>query len=169
MNVRIAGISHESVTDGPGVRSVLFFQGCFHACAGCHNPQTWDPAGGTEYRVEELIDTFRITPLLSGFTFSGGEPFLQPLAAVKIAEFVKSRGLNLWIYTGFPWEELTQDLEKPGYRKLIGLADAIVDGPFRKELRDLSLPYRGSSNQRILAPRSSLEQHKIVLWNDCNV
>lgn len=165
MNVRIAGISPESVTDGPGLRAVLFFQGCTHACAGCHNPQTWDPTGGTESNVEELIGTFRITPLISGFTFSGGEPFLQAPAAAQIADFVKSRGLNLWVYTGFPWEELIRDLEKPGYRELIELADAIVDGPFRKELRDLSLPYRGSSNQRILAPRPSLEQKQVVLWN----
>lgn len=165
MIVRIAGISHESVSDGPGLRSVIFFQGCHHACPGCHNPQTWDVNGGEEIEVEDLIRRFRITPLLSGFTFSGGEPFLQPEAASCIAEYVKSKGLNLWVYTGYTWEALLTHLAEPGFQNLIRLADEIVEGPYRKELRDLSLPYRGSSNQRILLPEPSLKQRQAVLWS----
>jgi len=170
MKVQIAGVAQESVTDGPGVRSVIFFQGCPHACPGCHNPQTWDPAGGREYDCETLLKTLVLTPLLSGVTLSGGEPFLQAEAAARIAKFVKSGGIsslrmNVWVYTGFVWEQLLRDADKPGYRSLISLADAIVDGPYRKDLRDLSLPYRGSSNQRILLPGLSLEQGRAVPWN----
>jgi anaerobic ribonucleoside-triphosphate reductase activating protein len=166
MNVRIAGISPGSVTGGPGLLAVLFFQGCTYACAGCHTPQTWDQAGGTASDVMELLGIFRIPSQLSGCSLSGDEPFLQAPVTAKIAELVRSHGLNLWVYMGFPWEVLIQNLVEPGYRKMIGLADAIVEGPFRKELRDLSLPSRGSSNHRILAPRSSLEQQKIVLLNN---
>lgn len=166
MIVRIAGISHESVTDGPGLRTVIFFQGCHHACPGCHNPQTWDDAGGEAVELEDLIRRFRITPLLSGFTFSGGEPFLQAEAAVNIAEYVKSKGLSLWVYTGYTWDELLTHLAQPGFQDLIHLADVIVEGPYRKELRDLSLPYRGSSNQRILLPEPSLKQGQVVLWSE---
>jgi anaerobic ribonucleoside-triphosphate reductase activating protein len=166
VKVHIAGIRHESVTDGPGLRSVLFFQGCLHACPGCHNPQTWDVHGGEEFEVEDLIQNFQITPLLSGFTLSGGEPFLQPQAAARIAEYVKSKGMNLWVYTGYSWEELLCHLDEPGYRDLIRWADVIVDGPYRKELRDLSLPYRGSSNQRFLLPQASLDQTQVVLWQN---
>lgn len=164
MIVRIAGINHESVTDGPGLRTVIFFQGCHHACPGCHNPQTWDAAGGEEVALNDLIRCFRITPLLSGFTFSGGEPFLQAETAAYIAEYVKSKGLNLWVYTGYTWEQLMTRLIEPGFQDLIHLADVIVEGPYQQELRDLSLPYRGSSNQRILLAKASLRQKRVVLW-----
>jgi len=166
MIVRIAGFSQESVTDGPGLCSVLFFQGCHHACTGCHNPQSWGINKGEEIEIEDLIQRFQFTPLLSGFTFSGGEPFLQPEAAACIAEYVKSKELNLWIYTGYTWEELLSHLPEPGFQKLIRLADGIVEGPYRKELRDLSLPYRGSSNQRIILPEASLRQKQVVLWSE---
>ncbi len=166
MKVRIAGIADESVTDGAGLRLTLFFQGCPHACPGCHNPQTWSFAGGQEFDVDELIPTLRITPLLSGVTFSGGEPFAQAEAAARIAGYVKSRQLNLWVYTGYVWEELLTDIEKPGYRELICFADVIVDGPYKKELRSLALPYRGSTNQRIILVKQSLQQNGAAMIYD---
>ena len=76
--IRVAGIVLESVTDGPGIRLALFCQGCHHNCPGCHNPETHDPAGGREMTVEEITALYNSDPLLSGITFSGGEPFLQP-------------------------------------------------------------------------------------------
>lgn len=166
MKVRIAGVTDESVTDGPGLRLTLFFQGCPHACPGCHNPQTWSFSGGQEFDVDVLISTLYITPLLSGVTFSGGEPFAQAEAAARIAAFVKSRSLNLWVYTGYVWEKLLTDIEKPGYRELIDFADIIVDGPYKKELRSLTLPYRGSTNQRIIWVKQSLEQNGAAMIYD---
>ncbi|HYH04502.1 MAG TPA: 4Fe-4S cluster-binding domain-containing protein, partial [Bacillota bacterium] len=84
MKLRIAGIAHESVVDGPGIRTSVFFQGCLHACPGCHNPQTWSRDGGSEYTVAELLTELKLTPLISGVTFSGGEPFLQAKAAAGL-------------------------------------------------------------------------------------
>lgn len=164
MRARMAGMIRESVTDGPGLRTTLFFQGCPHACPGCHNPQTWSFSGGQEYDLSELIATLQITPLLSGVTFSGGEPFVQAEAAAFIAEYVKSRNLNLWVYTGFIWEKLLLDVDRPGYRELINLADVIVDGPYQEKRRNLTLPFRGSQNQRIIQVRQSLEQNRVVKW-----
>ena len=164
MKVRIAGITHESVTDGPGIRSVLFFQGCPHGCSGCHNPQTWSFAGGEELEVAQVISSMRLTPLLSGFTFSGGEPFVQAPAVAELASYVKSRQLSLWIYTGYVWEQLLADINKAVYRDLLALADVIVDGPYQKEFRRLGLPYRGSQNQRIIMVAESLQSGKPVEW-----
>lgn len=164
MKVRIAGIAHESVVDGPGIRTTVFFQGCLHACPGCHNPQTWRLDGGREYQVDELLNQLKLTPLISGVTFSGGEPFLQAKAAAALGAAIKKRGLNLWVYSGFVWEDLLAKVDQPGYRKLIGLADVIVDGPYRQEERRLSVPFRGSSNQRLILVKEALETGKIVEW-----
>lgn len=164
MKVRMAGIYNESLTDGPGLRITIFFQGCPHACPGCHNPKTWDFSGGQEYDLHEWIGSLQITPILSGVTFSGGEPFAQAEAAAYIAKFIKSQRLNLWVYSGYLWEELLMNIDKPGYRDLINLADVLVDGPFQKELRNLDLPYRGSANQRIILVRQSLVQDCVIEW-----
>lgn len=166
MKVRIAGISAESVTDGPGVRLVVFFQGCPHACTGCHNPETWAVNGGKAYETADLMERLPLTPILSGLTFSGGDPFVQAPAAAQIAGLVKARSLNLWVYTGYVWEDLLSKKDKPGVMDLISLADVIVDGPFQEVKRDLSLVYRGSSNQRFIDVRSSLAQKRVVLWAD---
>ncbi|HEY8464515.1 MAG TPA: anaerobic ribonucleoside-triphosphate reductase activating protein [Bacillota bacterium] len=162
--LRIAGITHESVVDGPGLRITIFFQGCQHACPGCHNPQTWSIQGGTEYRLAELIPQLKITPLITGVTFSGGEPFLQAEAGAELGEILKTSGLGLWVYTGFTWEELLDNLQNPGYRKLLAVADVVVDGPYREDLKRNSLPFRGSANQRLILVRESLAEGKIIEW-----
>ena len=99
--MRLAGIVHESISDGPGIRIVIFFQGCPHACQGCHNPHTWDAMGGSEIDTTELLAGLRFSPLISGVTLSGGEPFAQAEAAVTLAQAAKARGLNLWVYSGY--------------------------------------------------------------------
>jgi|YNPMSStandDraft_2_1061718.scaffolds.fasta_scaffold00091_22 anaerobic ribonucleoside-triphosphate reductase activating protein len=164
MKVRIAGLIHESVTDGPGIRSTLFFQGCPHRCVGCHNPQTWSFAGGREMDTEEVVRMFRITPLLAGVTFSGGEPFAQAEAAAVIAGKIKTHPMNLWVYTGYTWEELLKNREAPGFMDLINLVDVIVDGAFIESLKSSHLPYRGSENQRIILVKESLSRNQVVLW-----
>jgi len=162
MQVRIAGIIHESVTDGPGVRSVVFFQGCQRACPGCHNPHTWKLDGGEQTDTQQVMARLKITPLISGITLSGGEPFLQAEAAAEIAQFARSAGLDVWVFTGNTWEDLLAGLDKPGYRELVEAADVIVDGPYQQDLRDLSLAYRGSRNQRIIRVRESLEAAQVM-------
>jgi anaerobic ribonucleoside-triphosphate reductase activating protein len=164
MKVQIAGIVHESIVDGPGVRTTVFFQGCPHGCAGCHNPQTWNPAGGTAYCVSELIARLQPNPLEKGLTFSGGEPFCQAEQAALLGANFKTQGLGLWVYTGFLWEELLADLARPGYRELLQLADVIVDGPFRQDLKKLGLVFRGSANQRLIKVSESMAAGQVVEW-----
>ena len=147
--LRIAGTNPESVVDGPGLRYVLFVQGCPRSCPGCHNPQTQCLNGGYFRKASEILDEIRCNPLLSGVTFSGGEPFLQAEQLVPIARECHRLGLDVMTYSGWTFEELVA-ANKPAWNQLIAESDVIVDGPYRQELRSLQTPYRGSSNQRLV-------------------
>jgi anaerobic ribonucleoside-triphosphate reductase activating protein len=167
MKVRLAGIIEESITDGPGLRIILFFQGCDHRCPGCHNPQTWSHQAGTEYELNKLLDQLQDTPLIKGVTLSGGDPFYQPVAAAYIAREFHSRGKDVWAYTGFLWEDLLGERD-PAILDLVHQCDVIVDGPFIQSKRRLNLHYRGSLNQRLIAVRESLQKGGIVEWAPSN-
>ena len=163
MELRIAGTISESVVDGPGYRFVVFTQGCKHFCPGCHNPHTWDPAGGTSVRVGELLEPIKNAKLLKGVTITGGEPFLQPAPLALFASEVKKMGLNVITYSGYTWEKLlTMSRDKPDIEELLLVSDYLVDGPFVLAKKDLELPFRGSSNQRILDVTQSLQAGKPV-------
>lgn len=151
--IRIASVAHDSIVDGPGLRYVLFTQGCPHHCKGCHNPATHDPSGGMLMTGGEILSDIDRNPLLTGVTFSGGEPMLQVLALLPLAEAIRARRKSLWIYTGYLWEEL---LDVPEYRALLETADVVVDGPFIESRKNLLLPFRGSENQRIIDVAKSL-------------
>ncbi len=161
--LRIAGIQQDSIVDGPGIRCVIFTQGCPHRCPGCHNPQTHDPEGGREADVQEILTQIAGNPLASGVTFSGGEPFVQAKALVPVAEGVKKMGKHLMIYTGYLYEQLANSHE-PEVQRLLMLADVLVDGPFMMEERDLTLPYRGSANQRVIDLEKTRERGEVVLF-----
>lgn len=151
--LRLSGIVEESIVDGPGLRLVLFTQGCPHGCKGCHNPETHDPEGGFVRHVEEILAQYDENPLLDGVTFSGGEPFLQAGALCAVAEKVRARGGDVITYTGYTYEALLARTERgaePDAARLLELTDLLVDGPYVEALRDLELPFRGSSNQRLL-------------------
>nr|WP_073166276.1 anaerobic ribonucleoside-triphosphate reductase activating protein [Desulfofundulus australicus] len=154
---------YESVVDGPGLRDVLFVQGCPHRCSGCQNPGSWDFGGGTEVDIANVLVSLPSSPLVSGITFSGGEPFCQAAALVEVAQHIKSLGLNLWIYTGYTWEELLAHPD-PAVKRLLALTDVVVDGRFVQAEADLSLPFRGSRNQRPIDVRKSLGTGRVVLW-----
>lgn len=163
MELRIAGIVSESVVDGPGYRFVVFAQGCRHACPGCHNPHTWDPLGGTAIRVADLLEKIKNTKLLKGITITGGEPFLQPAPLALLARKVKELGLDVITYTGYTWEELIAlARDKADIKELLLVSDYLVDGPFILSKRDLELPFRGSSNQRILDLSQSIQAGRPV-------
>lgn len=147
--LRISGIIEESIVDGPGMRYVVFTQGCPHHCKGCHNPQTHAFDGGKIVDIEEIFEAFCENPLLSGITFSGGEPFCQPKALYELAMKVKKKGKTVMIYSGYTLEQL-EEMKDVWVQKLLSAADILVDGPYVEELRDLTLKFRGSSNQRIL-------------------
>ncbi|MDL2263266.1 anaerobic ribonucleoside-triphosphate reductase activating protein [Synergistaceae bacterium OttesenSCG-928-I11] len=150
---RLSGIIPESIVDGPGIRYVVFTQGCPHRCPGCHNPGTHDPEGGYERSTDELIADFEKNfdenPLLDGVTISGGEPMIYARELLPFARAVKESGLNLWIYTGYTIEELCAR-EDADEIALLEAADALVDGRFVLELRTLGVRFIGSSNQRII-------------------
>ena len=159
--MRIANFIQDSVVDGPGLRFVLFTQGCPHHCPGCHNPETHDFAGGSEYSTDEIIAALLRNPLTDGITFSGGEPFSQPGDCAVIAKAAKAHGLNVWAYTGFTLESLLQDT-RPGMQDFLTLCDVLIDGPFLLAERSLMLKWRGSKNQRVLdVPKSLAAGHAV--------
>ena len=160
LTIRLAGVVDDSIVDGPGIRFTIFTQGCFHNCPGCHNPQTHDPNLGYDESVDNLISRLDINPLLSGVTFSGGEPFLQPHPLAVIAKEAHKRGLNVISYTGYLYENLLKDEEK---MELLKEVDYLIDGPFILALRDLELKYAGSRNQRIIDVKESLKENKTIL------
>jgi anaerobic ribonucleoside-triphosphate reductase activating protein len=130
MKLRLAGLVPESVVDGPGIRFVVFAQGCPHHCPGCHNPETWDPEAGKLVEVEEILSMIAGARLLKGVTFSGGEPFLQAEALSELARGIKKLGLDLMVYTGYEYEELLELARtRPAYMELLELTDILVAGP----------------------------------------
>ena len=147
MNMRIAGIVNDSIVDGPGLRLAIFAQGCPHHCPGCHNPESHDFAGGSGMDTEKIIACMDANPLLDGITLTGGEPFEQPDACRILADAAHARGLNVWAYSGYTFEQLCAVPEK---RRLLEACDVLVDGPFLLAERSLDLRFRGSKNQRVL-------------------
>lgn len=164
MKIKLAGIQQNSVVDGPGLRTVVFVQGCPHSCPGCHNPQTQDPKGGTWRDVTELAAEICAYRGVRGVTFSGGEPFAQPRPLAKLAAMLKQHGLNLAIYTGYTYEELKgRAVADTATAALLANADLLIDGPFLRHERDLSLAYRGSRNQRIIDLPATLQTGTVTL------
>jgi len=152
--LRIAGIVKESVCDGPGIRFVVFVQGCARQCEGCHNPHTHDPGGGYEIAIAEILAMIDANPLLDGVTFSGGEPFLQADALAELAMECHSRGLSVMTYTSYLYEDIIADRENAAWQALLCHTDILVDGPYLREKVSPNIPFRGSSNQRILELKS---------------
>ena len=149
--LRIAGVVRESIVDGPGLRFTIFAQGCPHLCPGCHNPATHAFTGGSVQTIDALLNEIRRDPLLSGVTFSGGEPFSQAGAFAALARRIRALGLNVLVYTGWTYEQLCDGAAAhPDWTELLDAADYLVDGPFLLEERDLTLQFRGSRNQRLL-------------------
>lgn len=166
MRVRIAGYKKHTLVNGPGVRFVLFMQGCPHHCPGCQNPETWNPAGGQETDTEEIIRLIRDTKFLDGITLSGGDPLYQPEAAALIAKAAKEDGLSVWCYTGWTMEQiLAGALPATVTEELLPQVDVLVDGPFIQSRLSQDCIYRGSDNQRLLDARETLRTGKAVLYN----
>lgn len=148
-NLRIAGTISDSIVDGPGIRYVIFTQGCHHNCPGCHNPQTHDFNGGFNADFDQILFEIKNHRLLQGVTFSGGEPFDQALALLPYAKAIKALSKNLMIYTGYVYEELIKKHDN-AIHELLNYADYLVDGPFLIQQKNLTLSYRGSENQRVI-------------------
>ena len=163
MKIRLAApIQRESIADGQGIRMVIWNQGCKMACPGCHNPNTHNPCGGKEFNIEELKEEItKYAKYHQGITLSGGDPFLQPHANKLLADHAHSIGMDVWAYCGKTFEQLKADKDT---RELLESCDVLVDGPFVLELRDVTLAFRGSSNQRIVNVQQSLQSGEVTLW-----
>lgn len=159
MKIKVSNIINDSIVDGPGIRLAVFTQGCTHNCKGCHNPQTHDISGGHPVDMKDIIEMVNKNPLLDGVTITGGEPFLQSKELSNLAKEIKKLGLNVMVYTGYTWEELMRSYEV--HESFLKEIDVLVDGRFMPELRSLDLKYRGSSNQRIIDVKKTLELNKI--------
>ena len=160
--IRLAGVIRESIVDGPGLRFVVFVQGCPHHCPGCHNPQSHDFSGGYDCDWEKILAEIKKNPLLDGVTLSGGEPLCQAEALLPLAKAVRALGLNIFIYTGDTLEHLLAQND-PQIMALLAQGDFLVDGPYIESQRDLTLLFRGSQNQRILDLPASLSKKEPVL------
>lgn len=160
MKIRIAGVVNDSIVDGPGFRLTVFTQGCPHNCPGCHNPQTHDFAGGTDGDTDEIIAKMKKNPLLDGVTLSGGDPFCQSEPCLEIARAAHAAGLNVWAYSGWTYEELLAGTQ--AQQALLRETDVLVDGRFVLALRSLECPWRGSTNQRLIDVKASLEAGRAV-------
>lgn len=161
MKIRLAAdLQPDSIVDGEGVRTVLWTQGCPHACKGCHNPQTHDFNGGVEVDVEEVIEVLKEFKHQDGITLSGGDPVCQSEACYEISKAAHEMGLNVWCYTGFTYEAM---LQSPSKRKLLEEIDVLVDGKFVLEEKSYDLYFRGSKNQRIIDVQRSLKEERVVL------
>lgn len=161
MKIRLAAdLQPDSIVDGEGVRTVVWTQGCPHACKGCHNPQTHDFNGGVEVDVEEVIEVLKEFKHQDGITLSGGDPVCQSEACYEISKAAHERGLNVWCYTGFTYEAM---LQSPSKRKLLEEIDVLVDGKFILEEKSYDLYFRGSKNQRIIDVQRSLKEERVVL------
>ena len=158
-NIRILAIKYGTSVDGIGLRTSLYCAGCENQCPGCHNPQSWDKGGGEAISVEELFK--RIVDADMNVTFTGGDPMLHPDGFITLARMIKEHtDKTIWCYTGYRFEDL---LRHPQRKALLELCDVLVDSPFLLAERDLSLPFRGSRNQRIIHVQSSLKEGRVVL------
>lgn len=160
---KYAGIIKDDVTNGKGIGLVLFVQGCLHHCKGCHNPETWDLNGGLEFTQEvlnEIVNYFKKNLQVTRLTLSGGDPIFNSEVALIVAKTIKEirPDVKIWTYTGYLFEQIKE-------HHLLKYTDVLIDGPFILEKRDISLPFRGSSNQRIIDVKKSLEKGEIILYS----
>lgn len=159
-----AGIDTYDINNGKGFGITLFVQGCPHHCEGCHNPQTWDFDGGRSLDLNVIDNIIKIAEddNIVRLTISGGEPFANMVPCTIAACRFKSLYPNktIWVYSGYTYEEI---MSIPNATDLLDWCDVLVDGPYIQEKRDLSLPFRGSSNQRIIDLNETRQANKVVL------
>jgi anaerobic ribonucleoside-triphosphate reductase activating protein len=154
--MKYAGINKNDFAAAPGVSVTFFTQGCPHRCKGCHNPETWDFDGGKEFTpqvLDEIVEALTANGIVRSFCLMGGEPLCDEnleLAALVLS-YIREKvpGTKIYIWTGFIYENLLKK-QSPELQKILGMTDVLVDGPYIEELRDITLPLRGSSNQRII-------------------
>ena len=164
--IRLFGTAPDSIVDGPGLRFAVFVQGCTHHCPGCHNPESQPHEGGVLRSVLDVAEEIFANKADQGVTLSGGEPFEQAPACARLAALLQERGLNVWVYSGYTFEQLQQQARegRAGVADLLECCDVLVDGPFVQAQKSFALPWRGSANQRLIDLRKTREAGSVVLW-----
>lgn len=154
--MRYAGINYNDMYAAPGVSVTLFTQGCPHHCEGCHNPETWDFNGGKEFTPEvlrKIVAGLTKNGIKRSFCIMGGEPLCEQntLLTLMTIQYVKQRlpEVKIYLWTGYYYEELLKSPD-PKIPLILKEVDVLIDGPFVKPLRDITLKMRGSSNQNII-------------------
>jgi anaerobic ribonucleoside-triphosphate reductase activating protein len=164
--IRLAGVIYESLSNGPGLRRVLFSQGCRHKCKGCFNPHTHSFYGGELMDMDDIIEDIINNPMIRGVTFSGGDPLDQADKFAYIAKRIKESGKSVWSYTGYTFEEiLSGSRENTSWDKLLNYVDVLIDGKFDIDKKDEKLKFRGSTNQRIIDIKKSLITGEVCTIN----
>lgn len=164
--IRLAGIAYESLVNGPGIRRVLFSQGCKHNCNGCFNKETHSFCDGKIQDMDEIINSIKSNPILRGVTFSGGDPFEQADKFAYIAKELKDTKLDIWCYTGYTFEYILKHKdENKGWSNLISYIDVLVDGKFEEDKKIEGLKFKGSTNQRIIDVQKSLKTKKVCIFD----
>ena len=161
LTLRVIDIVPGTSVDGPGLRTSIYFAGCAHRCEGCHNPQSWPFDAGRDMTIGQIMDIVDE----NGFnvTLTGGDPMYQSQAMAALAERLHVGGYTVWCYTGFTFDQLLAD---ESMRMVLEHCDVVVDGPFQLPLRDVSLRFRGSGNQRLIDVRKSLVSGSIIAWDE---
>lgn len=160
--MRYHNITKDDMLNGDGLRTVLWISGCDHCCKECHNPITWDPNGGLLFDEEAKQELFEVLErdYISGLTLSGGDPLYAGNREdmLKLVKEVRERfpAKTIWMYTGFEWESIEQ-------LEIMDYIDVLVDGEFVVEKADPQIPWRGSSNQRVIDVQKSKETGNVVL------
>ena len=175
-NLHIMAVTGPDINNGPGFRVTIWVSGCTHACPGCQNKHTWKYGQG--HKLDDMVP-YHITckekilnligdKHIDGVTISGGDPLDQSAQALKeLAKFlsnIKKRypEKSIWLYTGY----LIEDLKNYPYKEVIKNCDVIIDGPYIKEKRNITIPFRGSTNQRIIDVQKSFKENKICTIDD---
>lgn len=159
-------ITYPDMNNGDGLRVVLWLSGCSHNCKGCHNPQTHNPNVGIYFDENAERELFEALdrPYISGITLSGGDPLNENNLQNVLKLINKIRILlpdkTIWLYTGYTWK---QCMEHPIRKEIVSKCDILVDGRYVEELRDITLKFRGSRNQRVIDVKNSLKNKKIIL------
>ncbi len=155
----VLSIMRGTTVDGPGFRTSIYLAGCNHRCPGCHNPSSWDSTGGTPTSLSEILDIVEEEDF--NVTLSGGDPLCNPKSTKILIDALKGNGRNVWVYTGYTWEEI---ITTPLLADTIRNADVVVEGPFIMAQKDPDLLFRGSANQRIIDIQKSLNTGTIVKY-----
>ena len=158
--LRVLHIVEGTSVDGPGLRTSIYLAGCNHRCPGCHNPDSWNPQGGEERSLDELMQVIAYNE--APVTLSGGDPLQQPEDTRALIHRIKRElGYNVWCFTGYTWEEIVAN---PELLDVVRELDVLVDGPFVQDERDISLRFRGSRNQRLIDVQRTLSTGTLTLW-----